>query len=1324
METSVQPVQRRRRSVCYSQRPQPLPQQRHEPPAASRCPRLHAGLLLLLPLLLLFLAIQPSSAQYNNNAPNPCPAPYHPVPALVFPEYYASAYLSTANITAGYSSPFNTTSFSIQFWLSNARTGYPATLVQLGNPLLGTKAPAGSRVNITWTAGDLLAFDTGNADVCTTTAAFTSLLNSWNLWSFTYSRVNGTTTKSIFLNGLQRCVSSNTLPALAVSQTTPLILGNQFINFSQNPGWSLTSYTPVNLNNPLAGYMADFRLYGRVLQQWEMTLTASTGVHANNSQLLIWYSFAEQNGSVAQDRGSAGLNASMNAITAWMQQQPVWSGFSLHPLCLWTPTTLTPAGPASSPNCQAVNTAFTVAVSVLDSGGSVVTAFVNATASLVVSSASNSTAFVSVTPSSANISAGVATFTVVSSAVQSITLTAVDSGLTMLTTQSTVIAVSAPTGVNFVSGVLSTAPGTNQTVTVFASACSGRVLVTGATAAGISTSLRWQSSTGGTVHSQSLSLSSAGTASLSLSSASAAAFTFFLVDTSGRSLAMGGNQSAYWTGSLVSSVSVQPVLQLNGTQPSASAFYAGTLLSAPVWAVDYLGGPMAGVSCNVTLTVSNATGSFPQLLSLINGTATATLSASAAGTNTLQLTDTASTGYTMGPAVNVTFTSGQAAAFVFTPINTTVINVAVSSSVSLLVQAVDAFGSVASSYSGAVSVVSSSSNSLLNGQPAPQQVALSSGQTILVFYENTLSATPAPVVLSFSDTAGTGLNASSQQAVYVQPAVSVCSSGRLSSGAVAFNNNSGGLFQNTGDLLSFGSGDFSMAVWAFVSVDGPNYFASQSYYPLAYTQSSTIFNTLFIGPEQQPEALGVTFDMAFSSGGTGSWAEYNVLSVAPFAQVGVWTHWVFNFNAATSNQTVWCNGSLVGQRTATAWSVLGALLGSWQLGIAPITFGKGMTSTCSGCAVVNRPGPYSSILMDDLRAYSRHLTDAEIVQQALYNTHTNNAGLQVHYGFDEGTGSVMHDSVAHLDVPTWNVTGGASVTWASSSPNCLPTATQVVIVPPAAVRLGTVMVVTLQARDVFGNPSASFSGRAQVIVSGSSGNSSASLPVTGIVQMAQGQGSISLTDTVPETLSLALLDLDQTGLVMTSTAAAPFYAGPLYQLAFTSFPSQQAGSGSGSLIVVSCQDQYGNLELSSCTGSVKLLHNASAGSPSSNTAVITLSTSTGSGSVAAEGLGHRDCAAEPEQHGRRGRADQLHGHPVQHRPACRAGHRQLHAECGSGGGDGGRCRPRHRPRGGQQRHAVQLRHGQLHRVRVQRVWPGDRRRVLRHQRRRGRGGGG
>jgi hypothetical protein len=424
METAVP---RHRRSLCGSQRRQlqrhPHPQQPQEPRAAWRWLYRSVGQSLLL--LVLLAAVQPSSAQYNNNQPNPCPAPYHPVPSLTFPEYYASAYMSTANITAGFGSPFNTTSFTIQFWLSNARTGYPATLVQLGNPLLGNKAPAGSRINITWTSGDSLAFDTGNNDVCTTTSTFTSLLNSWNLWTFSYSRANGTTTKSVYLNGVQKCVSSNTLPALSISQTTPLILGNQFINFSQSPGWSLTYYTPTNLNNPLGGYMADFRVYGRVLQQWEMTLTATTGVHANNSALLIWYSFAEQNGSLAQDRGSAQLNLSMNAISYWMQQQPVWSGFLLHPLCLWTPTTLTPAGPASSPNCQAVNTAFAVTVSVLDSAGSLVTAFVNSTASLSVTGASNSSAFVSVSPSSASISGGVATFTVVSSAVQSITLTAV-----------------------------------------------------------------------------------------------------------------------------------------------------------------------------------------------------------------------------------------------------------------------------------------------------------------------------------------------------------------------------------------------------------------------------------------------------------------------------------------------------------------------------------------------------------------------------------------------------------------------------------------------------------------------------------------------------------------------------------------------------------------------------------------------------------------------------------------------------------------------------------------------------------------------------------
>ena len=140
----------------------------------------------------------------------------------------------------------------------------------------------------------------------------------------------------------------------------------------------------------------------------------------------------------------------------------------------------------------------------------------------------------------------------------------------------------------------------------------------------------------------------------------------------------------------------------------------------------------------------------------------------------------------------------------------------------------------------------------------------------------------------------------------------------------------------------------------------------------------------------------------------------------------------------------------------------------------------------------------------------------------------------------------------------------------------------------------------------------SFNGQAQVVVSGSS---TATLnPINGIVNFTAGTASLTLSDSVPDNVTLSLVDCNSTGLVMGPSVTVQLFAGALYKLVISSAPSQQAGSGLGSVIVISCQDQYGNHVVQGCVGSVQLLHNSSSMAQSSPVTVA-LSSTTGTGTV-------------------------------------------------------------------------------------------------------------
>ena len=1151
--------------------------------------------------------------------PNPCASPYHPVPSLMFPQFYDSAYVqSGVQVVGAPNALFNSSALTIAFWLNMAVTGQgqAATILQFGDTTIPGRA--GSHLNITWNANDLMVMDIGGGDVVTASGtcsdgSFDCLINSWHQWTFTYVASQGVTTKTIWLDGVVVGIIGSPNP-LSINVSSPLVLGNQRSNWSALPGWSTPWMFSTYLNNHLPGYLAQLNVYQRQLSPAEITAIATLGLYTNNTGLVLRLTFSEQGGTNLSDTsGYSNLTLYFNKVATWFQQQPAWTGAFLSPLCLLTPTAFVAQGPAASPNCQAVNSAFTLTVTVVDSGGAAVTAWTGGTVSVNITrngtgtSAPNTT----VTPSTATIVNGVASFTVLSAVAQTLMVNVIDSGRLLLRPTPTLIAISNLSSLYFQA---QTAPsalhGQAVAINLYAAACQGFVVAAGPFQPALTASLT--SSVSGSHLSPStpltLTFNSSGWASASITDTLNEAVTFSVADTSGRGLSAGPSLTAYWTASSATSLLISTPYPSNGSQPAPNSFYAGVPIVVPVFAADGVGGAVASFTGSTSLTIQSSSGlSYAHPITLINGVGSINFTGKVPGLHTLTLSDSGGTGLALGPAVSVQVVGGRGVAVVFGVLNVTRVNAQQFVPLRLSLQVVDVYGNAAYNVSGVVNVSSTSFTGRINGGAAAGAVNLSNSQASFTFSETSTAATPAIVTLYINDTYGTGLNVSALQVVYVQPVQWLCPAGTVGSGAVAWNANSAGVFQNTGDLINFGQADFSMSVWSYVLADGRNYFASQSYYPPStYQVVGSTMSTLYAGPEQNPEAYGISFVMGWYTSGASAWSAVDYLYNAQFNNTAQWGHWVFTFVASTQSMSIYFNGLLVAQSGGASWATIAAQQprGSWQLGIAPLTYGTGNKR-------------YGNYWMDDLRVYTRAVSAAEVWSMYAYNAYPNSNGLYMHYAFDEGSGTVFHDAVSHFDVPVWNYMAAGAIapyypSWVGFKPNCLPTSTGLIIQTASSMRLGSPLVITLLSIDAFNNPSVSFYGQAQVVVSGSS---TATLsPSSGIVNFTAGLASLTLSDTVPDNVTLTLLDCNFTGLVMGPPVTVQLFAGALYRLVITSAPSQQAGGGVGSLIVITCQDQYGNHVVQGCVGSVQLLHNSSSIAQQSPVTVA-LSSATGTGTA-------------------------------------------------------------------------------------------------------------
>ncbi|MFZ2167662.1 MAG: MBG domain-containing protein [Minisyncoccia bacterium] len=175
---------------------------------------------------------------------------------------------------------------------------------------------------------------------------------------------------------------------------------------------------------------------------------------------------------------------------------------------------------------------------------------------------------------------------------------------------------------------------------------------------------------------------------------------------------------------------------------------------------------------------------------------------------------------------------------------------------------------------------------------------------------------------------------------------------------------------------------------------------------------------------------------------------------------------------------------------------------------------------------------------------------------------------------------------ADSNTGTWDVTvsdnasasdGNVGIADATDSVNVAAApivATRFVISPPTNGTVDAPIVITVQAEDGNGNVDTTYQSDVTLVTNGSATGG-------GLVDIVNGVGTRSISDTVAQVVNLSLSDTETTGLTVTSTRNVTFAPGVVAQFAIDNPGDVAAGSRIG--YAVTRKDQYGNAVTSGAT---------------------------------------------------------------------------------------------------------------------------------------------
>ncbi len=199
-----------------------------------------------------------------------------------------------------------------------------------------------------------------------------------------------------------------------------------------------------------------------------------------------------------------------------------------------------------------------------------------------------------------------------------------------------------------------------------------------------------------------------------------------------------------------------------------------------------------------------------------------------------------------------------------------------------------------------------------------------------------------------------------------------------------------------------------------------------------------------------------------------------------------------------------------------------------------------------------------------------------------------------YYDDAAGTWTVTgYDNIAGPDGATGIVDATSSIT-VSPAPIV---ATRFTIVKPADNVVGATVPVTIRAENNAGNLDTTYNNSVTLVTSGHA------TPQNGtVVVITNGLGSVNITDTFAETVTLSLVDSATTTLDVSSTQTVTFSPGATYQYIVNTPGNMTAGTRLG--YTVTRKDQFGNLVMSgietvhlysSATGGLSAFYDVSSG---------------------------------------------------------------------------------------------------------------------------------
>jgi hypothetical protein len=598
-----------------------------------------------------------------------------------------------------------------------------------------------------------------------------------------------------------------------------------------------------------------------------------------------------------------------------------------------------------------------------------------------------------------------------------------------------------------------------------------------------------------------------------------------------------------------------------------------------IHALDQFGNIATGEFRSVTLVASvGAAGSTGQA-GFNAGVATHFVATLVAETVTLSLIDSDGTGVDVSSTQSLVFTAGPATSYtILDPTDATV-----GDPVTVTVQAQDDFGNLATGENRDVTL--NTSGSATGGG----LVAITAGTGS----RNVTDAVPETVILTLTDTQGTGLDVSSQadvvfsagaatQFVILNPTDGTVDSDVLVTiqaqdqfGNVVLNENRDVTLVTSGTATGGGLVDI---------IGGQGFALVHNTTPATITLSLS---------DTQGTGLNVssTQNVVFSVGAA---AQFVILNPADGTvdnpvTVTVQAQDQWGNLVTTENRDV----TLVTSGSATGGGLVNIVNGVGTISISDAvpetvflslsdTQGTGLFVTSVQDVVFSVGSATQFVILDPADATVGNQVNVTVQALDQFNnivtTETrdvtlNASGSATGDGLVDivgGTGTIaITDNVPETVTLTLSDTQGTGLNVSSTQDVVfsLGGATQFVILNPADGTVDNPVTVTVQAQDQFGNLVTTENRDVTLITSGSA--------VGGLVNIINGVGTLGVTDNTPETVQLSLLDTQSTGLTVTSVQDVVF--GPGVATQFVIVDPADGTVGTPVPVTVQALDQFGNL---------------------------------------------------------------------------------------------------------------------------------------------------